>query len=237
MDTFSIKGLEEKEVKVYLDLLSLKRAKLLDLAKVSDIKRTTLYRLLDKLIEKGLVGEIYEGKRHYYIAEPPEKLLQFLTEQKKKVKKILPELKTLEEEAVERPKVKFYEGKEGIKRLYEEIFKERGEIVGFSWPDKAFEKIEFFPNFVKKRVKLKIPIRLILPNTKFARQRKRTGKKELRTVKLSPNLPPFEAVFLISGKKIIMFSLKSWFVGVLIENKEIAKGLKSFFEALWGKLK
>lgn len=237
MDTFNIKGLEEKEAKVYLDLLSLKKAKLLELSKISEIKRTTLYRLLDKLIEKGLVSEIYEGKRHYYIAESPEKLLNFLAEQKEKIKKILPQLKALEEEVIERPKIKFYEGKEGIRSLYEEILKDKNEIIGFSWPEKLFKKMEFFPDLVKKRIKLKIPMRLIMPDTKLARQRKKAGKKELRTVKLVPSLLPFESVFYISGKKVVMFSLKSWFVGVLIENREIAAGLKSLYEALWQKLK
>jgi len=237
MVTFKITGLEEKETKAYLSLLGLKKATVLQLAKTSGLKRATLYRALDSLLEKGLISEVHEGKRHFYIAELPEKLLQFLDEQKREIKKLLPKLKALEEEAAERPKVKFYEGKEGFKNLYEEILKEKKEILCFSWPDKLFKIIEFYPKLLKKRIKLKIPMRLISPDTKLARQRKRIGKKELRTMKLIPDFLPFEAVFMIAGKKVIIFSLKHWFTGVLIKNKEIAQGFKAFFEAFWKRLK
>jgi len=233
MNKLTIRGLTKKEFSVYQSLLGLKKATVLELSQISGINRPTLYRLLEKLIKKGLVSEIYEGKKHFYIAENPEKLVNFISEQRKKAQKILPILKNLEEEAVERPKIKFFEGKEGIKNLYDELLEERCEILGFAWSDKVFKAFPFHFDFVKKRVKLKIPVRLIVPNTKITQERKKLGKKELRTMKLIKNLKPFDAAYFITEKKVITFSLKRWFVGVLIENKEITEGLRSFFEAFW----
>lgn len=237
MPKLSIKGLSKKEFKTYQGLLSLKKATVLGLANVIRINRATLYRLLEKLIKKGLVSEIYEGKKRFFIAEDPNKLIRYINEQKQKITDILPNLKNIESKAAERPKIKFYEGKEGIKTLYNEILKERKEIVGFSLPDKLLRVIEYHPTFVKKRVKLKIPIRLILPDTKVGRIRQKLGKVDLREVKLIKEFKPSESMFLITGKKVVTFSLRHWYVGVLIENKEIAEGLKAFFEAFWTRLR
>lgn len=237
MNKLSIKGLSKKEFRAYQSLLGLKKATVLELSQISGINRPTLYRLLEKLIKKGLVSEIYEGKKHFYIAENPEKLISYLSEQRKKIKNMLPSLISLEAEATERPKIKFFEGKEGIKNLYDELLEERCEILGFAWSDKVFKELPFHFDFVKKRVKLKIPVRLIVPDTKITRERKRLGKRELRTMKLIKNLKPFDAAYFITEKKVITFSLKRWFVGVLIENKEIAEGLRAFFESYWKELK
>jgi len=237
MNKLTIRGLTKKEFSVYQSLLGLKKATVLELSHISGINRPTLYRLLGKLAKKGLVSEIYEGKKHFYIAESPQKLVSYLNEQKNKIKNILPSLMNLEAEAVERPKIKFFEGKEGIKRLYDELLKEKCEIIGFAWSDKVFEELPFHFDFVKKRVKKKIPVRLIVPDTKITRARRKLGKKELRTMKLVKNLDPFEAAYYITGNKVITFSLKRWFVGVLIENKEITEGLRSFFESYWQILK
>lgn len=236
MNKLSINGLEEKEGNVYLALLKFKKATVLQLARATSLQRATLYRHLAELAGKGLVSEIYEEKKHYFVAETPEALLKFLESQEENIRQLLPQLKALEDEAIERPKIKFYLGRDGIRTLYEEILQERTEIIGFSWPDKLFQAIESFPRLVERRVKLKIPIRLILPDTKVARQRKKAGEKESRQIKLVPDFQPFEIVFFMAGKKVVIFSLKSWYVGVLIENKEIALGFKALFEALWKRL-
>jgi sugar-specific transcriptional regulator TrmB len=237
MNKLSIKGLSKKEFEAYQGLLGLKKATVLELSNISNINRPTLYRLLKKLIKKGLISEIYEGKKHFYIAEKPEQLIKFINRQKQKIKKVLPELLDLEEEATERPKIKFYEGKEGIKNLYDELLREKDEILGFAWSDRIFKELPFHLDFVKKRIKRKIPVRLIAPDTKLARERKRIGKEELRKIKLIPQMQSFDSAYYITGNKVITFSLKRWFVGVLIENKEIADGLRAFFESFWRVLK
>lgn len=231
MDKLEINGLDQKEFQTYKNLLRLKRSTVLQLAKISSEKRTNLYRSLESLISKGLVSEIYEGKKHYYIAESPDKLVGFINQEKKKIEQLLPELEQIEKEALERPKIKYYEGKEGIKNLEDELLRGRKEMLAFSWPDKL-PGIESHESFVKKRIKAKIPARVIYPDTRFAHKRQ-TG---LREVRYSKSLKPFDSTFIISGNKVVTFSHKRWITGVLIENKEIAQGLASFFDAYWQEL-
>jgi len=227
-----IKGLENKEFETYKHLLSLKRATVLELAKLSGEKRSNLYRYLESLIEKRLVSEIYEDKRHFYIAESPKTLLKFINIQKDNIEAVLPELENIEKEALERPKIKFFEGLEGVRTLYDELLEERQEILAFAWPEKLLNRVEFHGNFVERRLKYKIPARAIYPDTRAA-HRRQTGLKESR---YSKHIKPFDMVFLMAGDKVVMFSLKRWITGVLIDNREIAEGLKAFFNAFWEEL-
>lgn len=228
-----IEGLEKEEFAVYKALLSLKRGTVLQLAAISGEKRSNLYRILDDLMSKRLVSEIYEGKKHFYIAEPPKVLVDFINQQKNKIEEILPELESLEKNALERPKIKFYEGKSGVKNLYDELIKPNQEILAFAWPDKLLDKIDFHEEFVKNRLKHNMPVRAIYPDTRAAHLRD-TGLKQSR---YSKKIKPFDATLLISGNKVVLFSLKRWITGVLIDNKEIADCLKAFFDGYWGELK
>lgn len=233
MDKLKINGLSEKEFETYRNLLKLKRATVLQLAKISGDKRTNLYRELESLIEKRLVSEVYEGKKHFYIAESPKTLVKYINQEKEKLEMILPELEAIEKEALERPKIKFYEGKQGIRSLYDELLSERKEIIAFSWPDRMLDVSVTHEDFVKRRVKLGLPARAIFPDTKFSRKRQTPNREAC----YSKNLKPFDSTFMISGDKVVTFSHKRWITGVLIENKEIAEGLTSFFNAYWEDLK
>jgi len=233
MEKQFIEGIEAKELDIYKHLLSLKRATVLELARVASEKRSNLYRILESLIGKRLVSEVYEGKHHYYIAEPPKVLSKYIHEQKQKVDSILPELELMEKVALERPKIKYYEGKSGIKNLYDELLEERQEILAFAWPENLLNKLgKEHEDFVKRRLKLGISARVIYPDTKVARRRQ-TGNREVR---FSKHLPPFNSIYMISGNKVVTFSFKRWITGVLIENKEMAQGLRAFFDALWAEL-
>lgn len=229
----NISGLEQKEFDSYKHLLSLKRATVLELANISGEKRANLYRILDSLRKKRLVSEIYESKKHYFIAESPKALLDYANRERQKIQQALPELEALEKDALERPKIKFFEGQEGVKTLYDELLAERKEIIAFAWPEKILAKIDSHNDFVKRRLKYKLPSRAIYPDTKEAHKRN-TGLKESR---YSKHIKPFDATVIISGNKVVMYSLKRWITGVLIENKEIAEALTAIFDGYWAELK
>jgi len=235
MQNLEIKGLDPKEFETYKNLLQLKRATVLQLAKISGEKRTNLYRELESLIAKGLVSEVYEGKKHYFIAESPKKLVDFVNVEREKVKKLLPELESLENRALDRPKIKFYEGKEALKNLYDAIYQEKGEIMAIGSPDRLVEDIDFHNAQVAKRVRLSIPARVIYSDSAFARKRSKIDM--LRQVKITKKLRPLDATYMMSGNKLVAFSHKNWVTGVLIENKEIVSGLKAVFDALWEEIK
>ena len=69
-------GLNEKEAKVYLACLQLGKAAVLLIAKKAALKRPNTYLILEALSAKKLISIVIEGKKKYYTAESPTKLLQ-----------------------------------------------------------------------------------------------------------------------------------------------------------------
>lgn len=124
-------GLNEKEAKVYLYLVAVDHASVLDIAKKTLIKRPTVYTTLQSLAKKGLASETTVGKKTHYQAEPPERLETYverrkleLDEQSKRLKDIVPQIKSVQRESGEKPVVKFFEGKEGVSSANAELFKD-----------------------------------------------------------------------------------------------------------------
>src|SRR3990167_2765077 len=122
-------GLSDKESTVYLSLIQVDNASVLDLSKKTKLKRPTVYVILESLSKKGLVSETTIGKKTHYQAEPPERLETFvekrkiaLEESQRTLKDVIPQIKSIARETGERPVVKYFEGKEGIISASEEIF-------------------------------------------------------------------------------------------------------------------
>ncbi len=114
-------GLSQKEASVYMALLEVESSSVMDLAKKTDIKRTSVYPILESLEKKGLVSEVEVGKKNEYRAEAPERLETYienekvrLNEQSKLLSEIIPRLKSVSRDLGERPIIKYYEGRQGI---------------------------------------------------------------------------------------------------------------------------
>ncbi|MEX0672441.1 MAG: helix-turn-helix domain-containing protein, partial [Candidatus Paceibacterota bacterium] len=104
-------GMSEKEAKVYLALLQVDSASATELSRTTDIKRPTVYVIIESLAEKGLVSETTVGKRTQFQAESPERLetyverrKQELNEQSKELKSdVIPQLRSMQRGTGERP--------------------------------------------------------------------------------------------------------------------------------------
>ena len=65
-------GLTEKQAKIYLACLELGQAKVPEIAKKAEIKRTTAYGILDELVSLGLVNYSQKNKQKLYRAGNPD---------------------------------------------------------------------------------------------------------------------------------------------------------------------
>src|SRR3989344_1460087 len=69
-------GLSTKAAKIYLASLELGEASVQQLAQKAKIKRTTLYYILEDLVEAGVLISSKTGKKIYYVPEQPATLLK-----------------------------------------------------------------------------------------------------------------------------------------------------------------
>lgn len=234
-------GLDEKEIAVYLAILKLGQANVLDIARKAQVPRATVYGVIEKLIAEGLISSIIKGKRRYYYAEDPVVISKNLVEKEKKVAKILPGLRTLYQGATNRPLIRYYEGKTGVIRMLDDILKTVG--TGGTYDALLNYKDEFavlgkkFDEHVENRKRKKIWIRLITEQSEITKKWKIREKEDWREVRYIPRGQHFSVSYHIYGHKVSMFSLQGPVVGVIIENKEIAEMERLQFEYMWRGLK
>lgn len=126
-------GLSDKESLVYLALLPVDGASVIDLSKSTGINRTTLYPVLEDLKAKNLIIEVKQDKKIRFQAEPPERFETFiqnqksrLDEQTKILEDVIPEMKGVVRQTGERPIIRVYEGREGILKSLEHYYEGGG---------------------------------------------------------------------------------------------------------------
>ncbi len=239
-------GLSQKEARVYVANLILGPATVQKIADQADIKRVTTYVILESLAGLGLVSQSNQGKKTYFTAEDPislrrllEKKEQQVAEQKVGFESILPDLQSLKSLPADSPNVKYYDGAEGIKTVVQYFFelnKSTKVLHAISNLDQVYE---YFPDF---RHNLANPARVsagitsyFLYTTTEGPILKATDTQSMRHSRYVPlDKIPLNGDLTIVGNSIIMLSLSGVKpIGVTIESKELADGMRAIFELAW----
>jgi len=226
-------GLKEKQAKVYLACLQVGSGSVLKISERAELARSTTELILKSLQQEGLISAFKKKNISHYNAEDPSKIIMSLKEKSELIERALPEFLALYGSNRPRPVVRFYIGKAGMRIILKEILNEAKELLSFGSADDLFTTLEDFHEFVKNRVRLKIPIKVILCNSDLAHERKRLGGQEFRQVKIISSEYGHHGLIYIWADKIAMFSLKNELNAVLIESRELAQVQKSLFLSLW----
>lgn len=160
-------GFTRGEIKVYFALLELGNTTTGPLILNSNVARSKVYEILEKLKDKGLVSESIRRKIRYFQAADPERILDYIKckeDQIKKeeveFKKILPELELKQKLVREKQEVKVYVGFEGIKSFYDEILKQltaKDEYLAMTFSDISLDNssiVLMFQKFHQKRAEI-----------------------------------------------------------------------------------
>ncbi|HCP08899.1 MAG TPA: hypothetical protein DIT25_03835, partial [Candidatus Moranbacteria bacterium] len=116
-------GLSDKENEVYLASLELGEATGFQVYKKTSLKKPTVYYILDDLRKRGMVSLSSKGKKKFFVAEDPQKLRKKLEEKLSSFDEILPQLRSIYNVPTSKPKLRFYEGKEGLKEVYDDTLR------------------------------------------------------------------------------------------------------------------
>lgn len=228
-------GLTNNEVNVYLTTLMLGSSKVNGITKRVNLPRTTIYNTLRMLMDKGLISYVIISGVRYFQAAKPIKFLSNLKEKEEKIKSILSELESIQESITDKPKVEFYEKKEGIKTIYENILKTKKTIHCYGSPKFFFEFLKYFGiSYIKRRVKSKIFVKIIADKSKEAKIMKSKDKYEYRETRILEQVGKvnFQS-YVYENKYAVLTMIGKEPVGIIIENEEIAKAEKLIFDKLW----
>ncbi|MFH1712645.1 MAG: helix-turn-helix domain-containing protein [Candidatus Jacksonbacteria bacterium] len=229
-------GLTDKQAKAYLATLELGSAPVSQISQKAKIPRPTCYDVLESLREQGIASTFIKNKTRWFTVEDPRKMVSLARQKVETLNQAMPELEALWGDAQERPQVRFYQGKDGIKQIFEEILQDGQEIIAFNSVDDLFKTMgKYQLEFVKRRVEAKIPGRLILRDTPKGRERQKLGPKELRLVKFIPDKYNFHGGMAVFGNKIAYFSFIKDYVAVIIESQELAQVQSAALQYIWEK--
>lgn len=240
-------GLNDKEATVYLSLLSVEHASVLDLAKKTKIKRPTVYIVLESLSQKGLVSETTVGKKTHYQAEPPERLETFVEKQKlvleesqKTLKDVIPQLKSMERSTGERPLVKYYDGKEGIISVVQSIFRtdsgDGDEPIYLIYPRDLLDK--YFPEQERKQYKQERLNRKVKSKVLYTFEKGEIPSDEMgERIKIDGSKYPITCDIAIYKDKVRISLLNKQFSSIFIQSKDVAETIRSLFRLIFDNLK
>ena len=237
-------GFSEKEVLVYLALLELGKGTVTQISRKAGINRPTGYHILASLALKELVKVSGKEPKQEYVAESPDQIEKMLlkkiqTDQAyiNEAKKIIPELKSIHN-VTDKPKVFFYEGVEGVKKVYEDTLTSHEPIRAYASVENMHAGLPgYFPEYYNRRAGKGISIRAIVPNSETGRERKSFDKKEKREIALVP-FESFQFIpeINIYDNKVMIASWKEK-LGIIIESTEIADAMKKIYELAWAEAK
>lgn len=239
-------GLKENEMRVYLSCLENKQGLFVsEVAKITGIKRSSVNLILDRLNTKGFVTFHIEGARKLFSAEQPETLLFRMEDSLSDFRTLIPLLRAATG-SDKKTKVRFFEGKEGIEKIFTDILltmkiskDSKKEICAISSGKDIFEFLpEHQKNFINKRVKERIPIRWIAPDIKISRELEKKSSAEYRKMKFFDAAKyQFNIEIDVYTDKIALISFGDELSGVIVENRSFASSFRSLFNLLWDSLR
>lgn len=231
-------GLDEAEAKVYLAALELGETNISRLAQKSGIKRTTTYLVVESLKEKGLLSSAKRGNKAKFYAEDPRKIDEILSEKKKAIDKIMPELLSFANLIDRKPKIRYFEGKDAYKEVFKDILRYPNSEVR-AWFNEKFVEYDFFPDyFIPKRKEKKIWALAIFPDNPKTREVAKKDQEHLRQSKfiLSEKFKMDIEINIYGKNKVGLISYDEE-IAIIIESQKIYEAQKSIFEVMWDMLK
>lgn len=230
-------GLTKNQAEVYLEILKHPEQSGGEIAKALSIDRSFVYSIINSLIDKGLVSYITKGKVRLYYSADPENLLKAIDEKRNNVNKIVQELKSLKEQTKSEKSVLVYEGKAGLKAYIRDFLEANSfETLGGGGNLKILEALKYeYPHYLNEFNKKKIRGKLITSpkNKKIMSDIYKNSRVEIKT---------FEGLesgvsFTIFKNKLAIYSAEEKPFVIMIENENIAKALKTYFDKTWNFVK
>ncbi len=233
-------GFDEREAQLYLIGLELGAAPAADYARASNHNRITTYATLEDLVHRGWFTLEKRVRGKWYAPIAPEYLAVEVRKNAEAFERALPELRSLRGSRGRTPQVRYFEGWDGVRRVYDDTLAAQSELLNFAnsavvrkhWP--AYDS-----EYVEERVRRGIRLRGIAPDDAAGRRVHGEDKERLREIRLVPGSDfDFTNEINIYDHKVAICSFAavrgaSDVFGVIIESKEVAETQRQIFEMAW----
>ena len=235
-------GFSPVEARVYLTVLELGGAAVSAIAKRAEVNRVGCYHTLEKLQRVGVVESYSRNNVKHFSAANPELLVNQQEQRLQKAKSLLPDLLTLADNSTYKPKIKYFEGVSGQKKILEQTLDAKGEVLGYTNLE-ALPKV-IHSNFLKSYSDLmlrgRIKQRMLSPYSEAAltfvdlHYPASYDRRLLEVLYINPDEFVFEYEIRIYDDSVAVVSLNpDERIGLIIESLVYAKTQRSVFNLAW----
>lgn len=230
-------GLSGKEARVYLALLELGQSPVSRVADRAQVNRSTTYVILRRLRAQGLVLELPNTKKHEFLAENPEKMIDLTHERLQLAERIIPSLRAKQKKGSGLSNFRFYQGVEGLREAFQYRLATlaNAESVAFFGGSESIsaEAHKVFLKWYRDSRRLNISVRAIAPSHDALEQYRKEDIEHLREVRMVPHsMYPSELSIEIFSDMVRVVSFIDLQI-VIIESADVARSLRAIFEMCW----
>lgn len=234
-------GLSDEEARIYLACLEIGGGPVSVIARKAGANRVSCYYTIDNLLRKKLLSQYNKNGVKCFAPEPPEQLLKITEEQMNLAKSLMPELKSLISTSAFKPKIRFYEGRDGVEKVFTESLTAKREILGYTNLKLVTEFFpQFFLRYTHEKFRRKIKTRYLSPTTVEtvhvldAFLPTTYDQNLIEILLVNKNQFLFENEVLIFGNSVGIVSLNTdELLGLIVESPTFARTMKAVFDLAW----
>jgi sugar-specific transcriptional regulator TrmB len=244
-NTLETLGLSPNEAKIYEALLHLGRSSISAIAIKGNIHRRNVYDTINRLLEKGLIFQIFQKGENIFEAVDPDKLMELIGEKQEKLQKVMPNLQKIYNSKPSEEVAFIYKGVEGFKNYMRDLVRV-GQTTYFLgakglWFTPGVQDY-YLNNFKKEMIKNKTGYFTIFDH-KVKEQMPEALTKVGGKYKIFPKEYSTPGVCDIFGDYVVTFNSAN--VGnfgeegtiFVMKNKKLAENFRVWFKFIWDNLK
>jgi len=237
-------GLSDEQARVYLFLLENGMTNAKVISTKTQIGRALTYKIIDQLIAMGLIEKRDVGKIALFFPSHPQAIKNLAEKRRQEssvayesLNSVFGSLASSYNMLLGKPNVQFYEGVDGMKRIYDDILETGQDVFLVSSPiEEGREKVlHLIKEQIEKQVARNIKTKAITPlgNQKTATaitddEKYLITRKEIPAEKL--HIP---AQIIIYGDKVAITNFKEGIISVVIDSKYIHETFRKMFDYIW----
>lgn len=231
-------GLSQNQAKVYIASRLLGPSKAAEIARVAQLKRSTVYPVIESLEKLGLMSIQMKGFKRQYYAESPNRLEHLIELRHRQLSQSLDELHSLGSRDETFSTIKHFDSLAAIKNVYESLIADiepKQDYMIFSSSQEIYDlDPEFFEDFFLRRGRLDIRIRALLKRSSLADTYLREGGERYNVeTRVFPSSVDFTANLVITPQRLLIHQVVAPTWAVVIENPYIIRLHQVLFESFW----
>tara|TARA_Y100000034_G_C6901609_1_gene417149 strand:- start:924 stop:1667 length:744 start_codon:yes stop_codon:yes gene_type:complete len=233
-------GLTQGETKVYLALVELGSTTTGPIAKKSGVSASKVYKVIDRLENKGLVGHITKDKTKYFHALDPGNIVNYIEEKqddlekkKEEIESLIPQIRK-KMESKEQSDAIILSGFKAVTNYiwgvvdklktgdsYYVLSANYGDVPGLE---------EFFHKYHERRAKKGVKVKML---ANFDNKKLVSPTKKKAEIRYLPQHLIGDMQIAFTDKITLIVVWRRSPIAFVIEDREVAKSFKSYFDAFW----